>query len=134
MSRQLIVYSLSHPKGSHCTHLQYVLQDETSNISFYLESTQRISWKLGSNLCPWLFFMRSLPGSLAQCPVPSVLFPIPSSRSVFSCRRESLLLFIRVGQRQNFRAGRDLRKISSNNASLHRTTEAKQFVCKFTSS
>lgn len=37
---------------------------------------------------------------------------------MFSCRRESLLLFMRVGQRQNFRAGRELRKISSNNVSL----------------
>lgn len=59
-----------------------------------------------------LFHMHAsrVPGSASS---PSLCQCLPVDL-VFSCRRVSLLLFMRVEQRHNFRAVRNLRKMSSN--------------------
>ena len=77
-----------------------------------LESTQGISWEPGSSLCrfsracfqgPWLS-LQSLESPLPFLPVDPV----------FSYDKDSWLLFVRLEQRHNFKAGRSLGKTSFN--------------------
>lgn len=100
------VYSVSHLIESQCTNLQRALQAGTRNPAGEFPGNQAAAFASGSfsRACfqgPWLSLQSS------ESPLPFLLVD-----PMFSY--DSWLLFVRLQQRHNFKAGRSLRKTSFN--------------------
>ena len=102
------VYSMSHLIESQCTNLQCALQAGTWNPPREFPGNQAAAFAAGSfsRACfqgPWLS-LQSLESPLPFLPVDPM----------FSYDKDSWLLFMRLEQRHNFKAGRSLGKTSFN--------------------